>query len=157
MGDFQEFSEPYPSGVIKLWYGSASNIPAGWVYCDGMNGTPDLRDTYPKSVPDTATDPGTTGGQNSLSLSSAQMPSHNHTGQADSTGSHDHKLPGDAFDELDFNSSGEGRVAGSNVNARTSTNGAHTHTSPSSTDATGSGSTVNNEPLHSTAIFIQRV
>jgi microcystin-dependent protein len=32
-----------PSGCILPWYGEAEIIPAGWVLCDGNNGTPDLR------------------------------------------------------------------------------------------------------------------
>lgn len=37
---------PFPKGMIMLWYGSASNIPAGWALCDGGNGTPDLRGRF---------------------------------------------------------------------------------------------------------------
>ena len=64
-----------PSGVIVMWSGSLSNIPTGWALCDGTNGTPDLRDKFIKSVPNSSTDPGATGG----------APSHNHAG---STGDH---------------------------------------------------------------------
>jgi len=35
-----------PTGIICLWYGSIGSIPAGWVICDGNNGTPDLRDKF---------------------------------------------------------------------------------------------------------------
>lgn len=34
------------SGVIVLWSGSIASIPAGWLICDGTNGTPDLRDRF---------------------------------------------------------------------------------------------------------------
>ncbi|MCK5614528.1 tail fiber protein [Candidatus Pacearchaeota archaeon] len=34
------------SGQIILWFGSIASIPAGWVICDGNNGTPDLRDQF---------------------------------------------------------------------------------------------------------------
>lgn len=33
-----------PSGLIAQWSGTIANIPSGWVFCDGNNGTPDLRD-----------------------------------------------------------------------------------------------------------------
>lgn len=33
-------------GIITLWSGSQGSIPAGWVLCDGTNGTPDLRDRF---------------------------------------------------------------------------------------------------------------
>ncbi len=35
-----------PRGLILLWYGAIANIPAGYVLCDGNNGTPDLRDKF---------------------------------------------------------------------------------------------------------------
>lgn len=35
-----------PSGVIAMWKGSVSSVPAGWALCDGSNGTPDLRDKF---------------------------------------------------------------------------------------------------------------
>ena len=35
-----------PSGVIMLWSGLSSNIPKGYVLCDGNNGTPDLTDKF---------------------------------------------------------------------------------------------------------------
>ena len=35
-----------PSGVILLWSGSTGSVPAGWLLCDGTNGTPDLRDRF---------------------------------------------------------------------------------------------------------------
>lgn len=35
-----------PTGIITLWYGSIINIPAGWLLCDGNNGTPDLRNKF---------------------------------------------------------------------------------------------------------------
>jgi hypothetical protein len=37
---------PTPSGGIILWSGSIGSIPAGWVLCNGNNGTPDLRNRF---------------------------------------------------------------------------------------------------------------
>ncbi len=34
------------AGMIILWSGSTGSIPAGWVICDGNNGTPDLRNNF---------------------------------------------------------------------------------------------------------------
>ena len=36
----------FPSGGIIIWSGSVSNIPSGWVLCDGNNSTPDLRNKF---------------------------------------------------------------------------------------------------------------
>ncbi len=35
-----------PYGMIMLWYGAVSSIPAGWQLCDGSNGTPDLTNVF---------------------------------------------------------------------------------------------------------------
>lgn len=35
-----------PAGIIVIWSGAVVNIPAGYVICDGNNGTPDLRNRF---------------------------------------------------------------------------------------------------------------
>lgn len=35
-----------PSGVILMWSGTVASIPAGFAFCNGQNGTPDLRDRF---------------------------------------------------------------------------------------------------------------
>jgi hypothetical protein len=35
-----------PSGVIVMWSGATTSIPAGWALCNGTSGTPDLRDRF---------------------------------------------------------------------------------------------------------------
>jgi hypothetical protein len=37
---------PFSPGMILMWAGSGGGIPVGWVFCDGSNGTPDLRDRF---------------------------------------------------------------------------------------------------------------
>lgn len=32
-----------PSGTVLMWSGTIASIPAGFVFCNGANGTPDLR------------------------------------------------------------------------------------------------------------------
>lgn len=36
----------FPSGIILLWYGSLESIPAGWLWCDGNFGTPNLKSKF---------------------------------------------------------------------------------------------------------------
>jgi hypothetical protein len=55
-----------PRGVIVMWSGSLSQIPNGWVLCDGNNGTPDLRDRFIYGWTD-GVNPGGTGGATSHS------------------------------------------------------------------------------------------
>jgi len=35
-----------PYGAVIMWYGLKNKIPAGWVICDGTNGTPNLVDKF---------------------------------------------------------------------------------------------------------------
>jgi hypothetical protein len=42
-----------PAGMIIMFYGSSA--PTGWVFCDGNNSTPDLRDKYLVGAGDTYT------------------------------------------------------------------------------------------------------
>ena len=78
-----------PSGGIIAWSGAISAIPAGWVICDGTNGTPNLTgrfiihasadsgDTY--DVDDTGGS--TTTGP--ATLSTAQLAAHTHTNKSE--------------------------------------------------------------------------
>lgn len=49
------------SGIIVMWGGLVSAIPSGWFLCNGLNGTPDLRDKFIKGAANGA-NPGATGG-----------------------------------------------------------------------------------------------
>jgi len=80
-----------PSGGIIMWSGSIANIPSGWLLCNGQNGTPDLRDRFVVGAGSTYA-PNATGGANSVTLNTNQIPSHTHgfnatTGAA---GGHNH-------------------------------------------------------------------
>lgn len=52
---------PIQTGMIILWSGAIVDIPAGYVLCDGNNGTPDLRNRFIVGAGDTY-DPGDVGG-----------------------------------------------------------------------------------------------
>lgn len=75
--------------AIMIHRGSVASIPDGWQLCDGTNGTPDLRDKFIAGAGG-AYAVGATGGANEVTLSSAQMPSHGHTGTTAGAGVHGH-------------------------------------------------------------------
>lgn len=70
-------SSSMPQGSIIPWYGSPDNIPNGFALCDGKNGTPDLRDRFLVGAGNSYK-LGNTGGVNMVTLTIAQMPSHEH-------------------------------------------------------------------------------
>ena len=63
---------PYlvPPGVIVAWWGALDAIPSGWAFCDGTNGTPDLRGRFIFG----GVSPGATGGS-----ADAFLPRHSHS------------------------------------------------------------------------------
>ena len=80
-------SSSIPSGTIITWYGALGSIPSGFVLCDGSNGTPDLRNRFIVGAGNSYT-LGATGGADTVTLTTAQMPSHAHTrGTMNITGS----------------------------------------------------------------------
>lgn len=66
-----------PKGGIIIWSGSVNNIPAGWVLCDGNNGTPNLTDRFVLGAGHNyAVD--STGGEREHVLTIDEMPKHSH-------------------------------------------------------------------------------
>ena len=66
-----------PIGTILPYAGNLSDIPHGWVLCDGTNGTPDLRDRFLTGAGLLYT-LGSIGGENYHQLLLNEIPSHNH-------------------------------------------------------------------------------
>jgi hypothetical protein len=60
---------PIPSGGIFLWSGSIGSIPAGYVLCNGSNGTPDLRDRFVVGAGSTYSVDATGGSANAIVVS----------------------------------------------------------------------------------------
>lgn len=87
------------TGIILLWSGAIGNIPAGWVLCDGNNGTPDLRNRFIVGAGDTYAVDANGGNVN-----------HNHDFSADP---HNHTLPFgfDIATGSDFNDTLDNAVA----------------------------------------------
>ena len=77
-----------PSGGIIIWSGASNAIPSGWVLCNGSNSTPDLRNRFVVGA-GSGYSVGNTGGASSVTLTTAQLPAHNH-----STNNHNHSFSG---------------------------------------------------------------
>lgn len=137
-----------PVGTIAMWSGTLTNIPQGWMPCDGVAGRPDLRNKFVMGAGDLYA-AGSTGG-----FLDATLPTHQHTlvggpvtgsGSTDSAGAHNHNSLwiGTSGDENGTSSpyfSRKGDFGGSYFNyslgntanvpdgATTSDGGAHSHT-----------------------------
>ena len=82
-----------PSGVIVMWSGAVSAIPSGWVICDGNNSTPNLTGRFiVHADADSAGTyaPGDTGGSNSTTLATGNLPAHTHAAGNYAVGAHAH-------------------------------------------------------------------
>ena len=143
-----------------MWSGASNAIPAGWVLCNGSNGTPDLRNRFIVGAGSNYS-VGNTGGSDTVTLNSNQLPGHVHSVNltAASNGAHTH---GDTFavslSDLTTSSAGSHTHTYSKVNTgyarggnsagfdtvgsqsdqTTGSSGSHTHTISGSASLTGS-------------------
>jgi len=158
-----------PTGMIIMWGGLVSNIPSGWHLCDGTGGTPDLQDRFIVGAGNNY-NVGDSAGQNTTTLTTAMLPSHNHfvtlTGNTNTAGSHSHGvaitdnghahvMPGD--DQLAF-AAGRANWSGSSVDSfgydATSVASGGGRLWNTTTASTGIGVSINtaNDHLHSLTI-----
>jgi microcystin-dependent protein len=174
-----------PSGVILMWSGSVASIPTGWRLCDGTNGTPDLRDRFIVGAGSSYA-PGATGGSASVSIGTANLPSHSHTFSATSSSAGAHAHSGStsadgAHTHTENAGSGEmGSTTAVQSNASygtasgtvtatqtgsggthshsisTSTASSHTHSVSGTTSSVGSGTALENRPPYYALAYIQK-
>ena len=152
----------FVSGMIILWSGSTGSIPTGFVLCDGNNSTPNLTDRFVVGA-GSAYGVGASGGSSSVTLSTANLPSHNHSFSA-TTGnvnlSHNHSYqsanwPGSGPEQ---NQSG-GPEDRTTFNANKTTGSAlgnHSHSVSGTTGSTGSGSGHENRPPYYALCYIMK-
>lgn len=141
-------------GMIVLWSGSQGAIPAGWVLCDGNNGSPDLRDRFVvgagssyavgnaagsvSKTTDTVGAHAHGGSAGSTALSETQMPKHYHLmvgpnsitvpqGGSSSYGNYGGGTPDDIAVNYATWSTGNDAASGS-ASTGTSSGAGHTHT-----------------------------
>lgn len=166
-----------PKGVIVMWSGTKATIPTGWALCDGTNGTPNLINRFVFG----AINAGATGGNNNLTLTEANIPSHTHQ-----TGSHTHTFSGTTGlathgHDIATTSGGVAQPSGakplSGVTAVASTtntykflsnaiqeDGIHAHSfsgttagASGTTGSTGTGTAIDNRPAYYALAFIIKI
>jgi hypothetical protein len=134
------------TGMIIIWSGSIGSIPAGWVLCNGSNGTPDLRDRFVIAAGSTYA-VGATGG-----TADAIVVSHTHTATSVVTDpGHNHTVSGTVS-------------TGGNINTGAGTNGGLATTNTNTTgitvattnQSTGSSGTGANLPPYYALAYIMK-
>lgn len=150
--DMPDLTNAIPSGIICMWSGESTAIPSGWHLCDGSSGTPDLRDRFIVGAGSTY-EVGNTGGSDSVTLSTSQIPSHTH-----SIGSHSHDI---YIADQNYGSTSSGRYIGSSDSVATDSSSnlvrGRTETASGNTGSTGSGSSHENRPPYFALCFIMKL
>jgi len=77
-----------PAGTVVAWYGNILAIPAGWLLCNGANGTPDLIEKFIIGAGGTLA-VGAVGGANQQTAITTSSGTHNH-GPTQPNGAHGH-------------------------------------------------------------------
>ena len=155
-----------------MW--SGSTVPTGWALCDGSQSTPDLRGRFIVGSGSgsglTSRSIGNTGGTETHTLSTGNLPAHNHSfsGTTTTGGAHTHPYK----DIYWMENGGSTSVFGSNVRGSgdtdsdnevwetdrtTSSSGDHSHTFSGNTGSIGDGAAVNHLPPFYSLAFIMRV
>jgi len=142
-----------PTGGIIMWSGTIATIPTGWALCDGTNGTPNLTGKFIVHADADSSgtyNVGATGGANDVTLTTSEMPAHNHSGSTASAGSHTHSAStnsagahthttnisfspdvdyfGNNVSILNNGQNGTNSVGGQSTNFTSSSSGSHSHT-----------------------------
>jgi microcystin-dependent protein len=143
-----------PAGVIVMWSGPLAAVPQGWALCDGANGTPDLRDRFILGT-NAGENPGTTGGSHTVTLTVANLPSHDHPLTINPGGSHSHgtHIKNDDSFEDGNNKGGVDNESGNGIS--TTADGNHSHTGSVSPVGGGSGFSI--DPKYYKLAFIMKL
>jgi len=154
-------SSLFPSGGIILWSGSTASIPSGWVLCNGSNSTPDLRDRFVVGA-GSSYGVNATGGASSVTLSTSQIPAHNHSASSSSSttihdSGHSHSIsalrPSESGNTISTSSGGTAVTA--STNSATTGITASTSTSTSIGNTGGGGSHENRPPYYALAYIMK--
>ena len=140
----------FVTGMIILWYGNTGNIPGGWVLCDGNNSTPDLRDRFVIGAGNNFS-AGNTGGNNSLTLSEANLPSHQHFVVSNSLGGQNRTGSNVSANNQVAKGTGAGNLFESYNLASTGSNA-----SAGRSSLVGSGTAIDNKPLYHALCYIMK-
>lgn len=125
-----------PAGMIMIWSGAQTDIPYGWMLCNGDNGTPDLTDKFVLGAGNNY-NVGAYGGEVEHILTIEEIPTHQH-----------------AYLRHQFDRNDTGSDTGLDVY------GANNKSLPQvvdSTDSAGGGAAHNNMPPYYALCYIMKI
>ena len=140
----------FVTGMIILWYGDTTNIPGGWVLCDGNSSTPDLRDRFVIGAGNNF-NAGSTGGSNSVTLSTSNLPSHRHFVVSNSLGGQNRTGSNVSANNQVAKGTGAGNLYESYNLASTGSNA-----SAGRSSAVGDGTAIDNKPAYHALCYIMK-
>jgi hypothetical protein len=136
---------PIPAGGIFLWSGSIGSIPAGYVLCNGSNGTPDLRDRFVVGAGSTYAVDATGGSANAIVVS------HTHTATSTDSGhTHSYTTP------VNYNVGGATGVGGVAADQSASTTASGTANITTTVASSGTSGTNANLPPYYALCYIMK-
>lgn len=150
---FEEDTHPEEQALVLPFYGSISSIPEGWALADGSLGTVNALDSFTKGPANYTSTPGASGGENTKTLYTNQIPSHNHAGSVNGVGGHTHAYVSDSRNLRGGNTE---EHTGGDRTANSFGGGSHSHPS-SNTGNTGTASGIDNRPRFVEMAFIQKL
>jgi hypothetical protein len=136
---------PTPAGVIVMWSGSIGSIPAGWVLCNGNNGTPDLRNRFVVGAGSTYAVDATGGSADAIVVS------HTHTASSTSVVTdpgHAHSLNNAFYLSSPAGGSGSGNLGGTINTTGSNTTGITVATTTTNSSTGTSGTNANLPPYY---------
>lgn len=138
---------------IRMYSGLISAIPAGWDLCDGEDGRPNLFNKLLKGISTITTDPGTTGGTETFTLDSTNLPTHTHSFTVVPNSGHYHDYIFPNYESSAFRFAPDAIQGASTLNTlSTSSTGAHTHTI--SGGSSGAGAVISTYPAYCELAYI---
>ncbi|QSS96575.1 phage baseplate protein [Psychroflexus sp. ALD_RP9] len=156
-----ELSKRIHPQTVQMYFGSITDIEQGWQLCDGTNGTPDLSGRFVVGLDpndDDYNEIGKSGGSKRHTLTQAEMPQHNHSGNTNPAGNHRHQIPNDNTltpEQVDTTNGEYGGFNNNNNPAYTDYEPSHTHSF--TTNNKGSSQPHENRPPYFTLAYITYV
>ena len=152
--DIESTFAQFVRGMIIAFKGSS--IPNGWALCDGSNGTPNLIGKFIRGG--SIITAGDTGGNDNVTLTLSNLPSHSHSAGSlytNSAGSHTHMCYQPREGKSD--NANDRKIMEFSDYKATSSSGLHSHIIYGSTDSVGSDKSFSILPSYYTLVYIMKL